>query len=98
MKYLSLVEFTYNNSYQASISMAPYKALYGRKYRTPIYWDQVGERKLNDVELIEVTSKKICIIRERLKTAQDQQKSCVDTRRRELEFEVGDMLFFKVAP
>ena len=79
VKHLSLVEFAYNNSYQASIGMAPYEALYERKCRTPIYWDEVGERKLNDVELIEVTTKKIQIIRERLKTTQDRQKSYADT-------------------
>ena len=60
--HLSLVELTYNNSYQASIGMAPYEAIYGRKCRTPLYWDEVGERKLNVVKLIETTSKKIKII------------------------------------
>ena len=78
--------------------MAPYEAQYGRKCRTPLCWDEVGERKLNDVKLIEETSEKIWIIRERLKTAQDQQKSYTDTRRRELEFEVENMVFLKVAP
>ena len=57
--HLSLVEFAYNNSYQASIGMAPNEALSKRKCRTPICWDKFGERKLDDVELIEVTSKKI---------------------------------------
>ena len=98
MIYLSLAKFAYNNSYQANISMAPYKALYGRKSRTPLCWDEVGERKLNDVELIETTSEKIKIIRERLKITQDRQKSYADTRRRELEFEVADIVFLKVAP
>ena len=76
---LSLVEFAYNNNYQANIGMASYEALYGRKCRTPIYYDEVGERKLNDMELIERTSKKIQIIQERLKIAQDKQKSYADT-------------------
>ena len=62
IKHLSLIEFAYNNSYQANIDMAPYEALYGRKCRTPICWDKVGEQKFNDVKLIEVTSKKIQII------------------------------------
>ena len=66
---MSLVEFAYNNSYQANIGMAPYKALYGRKCRTPLCWEEVGEQKLNDVGFIEITSVKIKIIRERLKTA-----------------------------
>ena len=82
--HFSLVEFAYNNSYQASIGMTPYKALYGRKCRTLLCCDEVGERKLNDVELIKTTSKKIKIIQERLKVAQDRQKSYANTQRREL--------------
>ena len=62
VKHLSLVEFAYNNSYQASIGMALYEALYERKCKTPICWDEVGERRLNDVELIEITSENIWII------------------------------------
>ena len=77
--------------------MAPYEAFYGRKCRTSFCWDEVGERKLENVELIKATSEKIKTIRDRLKLAQDQQKSYADTRRRVLEFEVGDMVFLKVA-
>ena len=62
--HLSLVEFAFHNSYQASIGMAPYKALYGRKCWTPLCWDEVGEKKLENVEVIEATSKKIKIIRD----------------------------------
>ena len=91
------MEFAYNNSFQASIGMAPYEALYGRKYRTLICWDEVGEQKLNDMELIEMTTKKIQIIWERLKITQDKQKSCADTWKKELEFKVRDMEFLKVA-
>ena len=40
------MEFSYNNSYHASIEMAPYEAIYGRKYRTPLCWDEEGERKI----------------------------------------------------
>ena len=60
--HLSLIEFAYNNSYQASIGMAPYEALSERKCRTLICWKKIGERKLDDVELIEVIFKKIRII------------------------------------
>ena len=67
-----MVEFADNNSYQISIGMAPYEALYRRKCKTPICWDEVGAQKLNDVKLIEVTSEKIWIIRERLKTTQER--------------------------
>ena len=59
--------------------MASYEALYGRKCRTLICWDEIGEQKLNDMELIEMTFKKIRIIRERLKIAQDRQKSYANT-------------------
>jgi hypothetical protein len=44
IKYIPLVEFAYNNSFQATISMAPYEALYGRKCRSPLYWDEVSKR------------------------------------------------------
>ena len=57
--HLSLIDFAYTNSYQASIDMAPYEALYVRKCRTPLCWDEVGEKKLEDVQLIEVTSKRL---------------------------------------
>ena len=97
VKYLSLAEFVYNNSYQASIGMAPFKALYGRKCRTPVCWDEVEERKINDMELIEISLEKIRIVREKLKVAQDRQKSYADNRRMELEFEVDDLVFLKVA-
>ena len=98
MKYLSLEKFAYNNSYQVSIGMTPFEALYERKCRTPICWDEVGERKINDIKLIEISSEKIRIVRERFKVAQDRQKSYVDNRRKELNFEINDMVFFKVAP
>ena len=98
MKYLPLVEFAYNNSFQASIGMTLYEALYGRKCRTPIYWNEVGERKLSSEELIKVSIENIQVVKERLKVAQDRQKSYADTRRRDLKFEVDDMVFLKVAP
>ena len=98
VKHLSLVEFAYNNNYQASIGMAPYEALYGRKCKTLICWNEVGERKFNSEELIKVSTEKIQVVRERLKVAQDRQKSYTDTRRKDLEFEVDDMVFLKVGP
>ena len=45
-QYLALIEFAYNNSYQKTIGMGPYEALYGRKCQTPIYWNEVSERKI----------------------------------------------------
>ena len=96
--HLPLMEFAYNNSYQTSIGMAPYEALYGRKCRTPVCWDEVGERKLVGPEIVQVTCDKIKVIRDRLKIAQDRKKSYADNRRRDLEFEVGDMVFLRISP
>ena len=63
-KFLHLAEFAYNNSYQASIQMAPFEELYGRKCRTPICWDEVGERKLLGEEIVQQTVGKVQMIRE----------------------------------
>ncbi|KAI5335023.1 hypothetical protein L3X38_025156 [Prunus dulcis] len=84
-----MLEFAYNNSYQVSIRMSPFDALYGKQCRTPFYWDEVGEHRLEVSEDVELTKKQVKIIRERLKTAQDRQKSYADNRRKDLQFEVG---------
>jgi len=93
-----LVEFAYNNSYHSSIEMAPYEALYGRRCRTSVCWDEVGERKLSKVELIEQTKEILNKTREKLQAAQDRQKSYADIRRRPLTFDVGEHVFLKVSP
>ena len=97
-EHLPLVEFAYNNSYQASIKAAPYEALYGRKCRSPICWDDVGERRLLGPEIVQQTIDKIQVIKERLQTAQSRQKSYADVRRRKLEFQVGDHVFLRISP
>ncbi|KAG4182221.1 hypothetical protein ERO13_A09G030833v2 [Gossypium hirsutum] len=58
-RYLPLIEFAYNNSYQSSIKMTPYEALYGRKCRTPLYWTKLSERKIHGVDLIWETEEKV---------------------------------------
>lgn len=97
-EHLSLMEFAYNNSFHSNIGMAPYEALYGKQCRTPLYWDEVGERKLTAPEIVQITTDKIKIIRERLQTAQSRQKSYADNRRKDLEFQVGDWVFLKLSP
>ena len=97
-EHLPLEEFAYNNSYQVSIQMAPYEALYGRPCSSPLCWTEMGESSITDPDLIRDTFKKVSLIRQRLLTAQSRQKSYVDVRRRPLEFEVGDHVFFKVMP
>ena len=77
-EHLPLVEFAYNNSYQASIQMAPYESLYGRPCRSPICWTEVGESFITGPDLIRDKSKKVSLIRQRLLTAQIRKKSYVD--------------------
>ena len=93
-----LMEFYYNNNFQASIGMAPCEGLFGRRCRSLVCWDDVGERKLLGLELVQLTVEKTTLIKERLKAVQSRQKSYVDNRRRDLEFEVGDHVFLKVSP
>jgi hypothetical protein len=97
-KSLPYAEFSYNNSYQASLKMSPFEALYSRKCRTPLYWDQTGERKLFGPEIIQEAEEQVQQIRENLRTAQSRQKSYADTRRRLLEFKEGDYVYLKVSP
>jgi hypothetical protein len=92
------VEFSYNNSYQVSLKMSPFEALYGRKCRTPLYWDQTGERQFFGPEIIQEAEEQVRLIRENLRTAQSRQKSYADTRRRQLEFMEGDHVYLKVSP
>jgi hypothetical protein len=61
--------------------MAPFEALYGRKCRTPLYWEEVGDKKLYGVELVQITTKKVRIIKDRMKMAQDRQKKYAYIRR-----------------
>ena len=95
-EHIPLVEFAYNNSYQASIQMAPYEALYGRPCRSPLCWTEVGESSITGPNLIRNTSEKVSLIRQRVLAAQSRHKSYADVRRRPLEFEVGDHVFSKV--
>ncbi|KAI3773908.1 hypothetical protein L1987_48447 [Smallanthus sonchifolius] len=96
--HLSLIEFSYNNSYHTSINMAPFEALYGRKCRSPICWNEIGEAQITGPELIQETSDKIIQIRDNIRTARSRQKSYADKRRKPLEFQVGDLVLLKVSP
>ena len=62
-EHFPLVEFAYNNSYQSSIQMAPYEALYGRPCRSPLCWTEVGESSIAGPDLIRDTSEKVSLIR-----------------------------------
>ncbi|XP_070025917.1 uncharacterized protein [Nicotiana sylvestris] len=96
--HLPLIEFAYNNNFQASIQMAPYEALYGRKCRSPIGWFEVGEAELLGPNLVQQAMEKVKLIRDRLRTAQSRQKSYANVRRRDLKFDVEDWVFLKLSP
>ncbi|GJR78411.1 putative reverse transcriptase domain-containing protein [Tanacetum coccineum] len=84
------------SSYHASIKAAPFEALYGRKCRSPICWSEVGDNQLTGPELIREKTEKIVQIKNRLLTAKSRQKSYADTRRKPLEFKVGDKVMLKI--
>src|SRR5688572_9445973 len=97
-EHLPFIEFAYNNSYHASIQMAPFEALYGRKCRSPIGWFEVGEIAMIGPDLVFDAMEKVRLIRERLKLAKSRQKSYSDNRRKDIEFEVNDWVYLKISP
>ena len=92
-KYLPLIEFSYNNSYQSTIEMAPYELLYGRRCRLPLHWDEVGERQLLGPEAVREAQAVVALIRKHMFATQSQKKSYADAKRRDVEFKVGDQVF-----
>ncbi|GKE52559.1 putative reverse transcriptase domain-containing protein, partial [Tanacetum coccineum] len=96
--HLPLAEFSYNNSYHTIIWCAPFEALYGRKSRSPLLWAKIREGSLIGPELVQETTDKVVVIKEKLKAARDHQKSYADNRCKPLEFEVGDRVMLKVSP
>ncbi|GJY59312.1 putative reverse transcriptase domain-containing protein [Tanacetum coccineum] len=98
VRHLPLVESSYNNSYHASIKAAPFKALYGRKCRSPICWAEVGQVQLTGPEMVQETSEKVIQIKQRMQVARDRQKSYADLKRKPMEFQVGDRVMLKVSP
>jgi len=95
---LPLMEFTYNNNYHASIGMAPYEALYCRRYRTSLCWYLDGEAFVLGPEFLQQTIEKVKLIQDRMRAIQSRQKSSTDKRRRPLEFDEGDHVFLRVTP
>ncbi|KAL5547918.1 hypothetical protein UlMin_003149 [Ulmus minor] len=71
-KYLPLIEFSYNNSYQATIGMAPYEALYGRKCRSPVHWYETGESLITTPDFVESTTEAVKKIQARMEVAQNR--------------------------
>nr|GEZ83042.1 putative reverse transcriptase domain-containing protein [Tanacetum cinerariifolium] len=85
VNHLPLVEFSYDNSYHASIKAAPFEALYGRKCRLPVCWTKVGEARILGPKLFQETTEKIIQIKQRMQAAHDRQK-------------IGDKVMLKVSP
>ena len=92
-RYIPLMEFAYNNSYQSSIGMASYEALYGRRCRNPTCWTELDERKIIGPDLVKDTKEKVQIIQQMLKAASDRQRSNANLKRKDIEYEVGDKVF-----
>nr|GEX20827.1 hypothetical protein [Tanacetum cinerariifolium] len=84
--------------YHTSINVALFEALYGRKYRLPICWAEVGDAQLTSPEIIHETTEKIIKIKKRIQAARDRQKSYADRRRKPLEFQARDKVMLKVSP
>jgi hypothetical protein len=97
-KSLSYTMFSYNNSYQESLKMAPFEMLYDRRCRTPLFWNETGEWKVFGPDILQEIEKQVRMVRENLRVAQSRQKSYADHRRREISFEVGDFVYLKVSP
>jgi hypothetical protein len=92
-KHLPLVEFSYNNSYQESIKISPFEALYGRPCRTPLSWSELGERVIFGPDIVTEVEEKVKQIRANILTVQSRQKSYTDKRCHPLEFEVGHQVY-----
>ncbi|GJS15018.1 putative reverse transcriptase domain-containing protein [Tanacetum coccineum] len=98
VNHLSLVKFSYNNSYHASIKAVPFEALYGQKCRSPVCGAEVGEVQLTGPEIVQEKTDKIVHIKQRIQAASDRQKSYADLKRKPMEFQVRDNVRLKVSP
>src|SRR4051812_35465737 len=85
-KSLPFSEFAYNNSFQSCLNMAPFEFLYGRRCRIPLNWSETGERQFFGSDMIKEAEDQVCIVRDRLKTAQSRHKSYFDHHHREVSY------------
>jgi hypothetical protein len=97
-KKLPWAEFSYNNRYQESLKMAPFKALYGRQCHTPLNWIEPGEKVIFRADIIKEAEATICHIRYNLKATKSCQETYANKRCQPLEFEVGDHVYLRVSP
>ncbi|WVZ76286.1 hypothetical protein U9M48_024273 [Paspalum notatum var. saurae] len=95
---LPYVEFSYNNSYQVSLKKSPFETLYGKRCRTPLFWNQTCEKQVFGPDIIQDVEQQLQIVKENLRVAQPRQRSYADVRRRDLSFKVDDHVYLKVSP
>ncbi|GJX63826.1 hypothetical protein Tco_0296726 [Tanacetum coccineum] len=94
--YTRVIDF--GGSYHLSIRCAPFEDLYGRKCRSFVLWAEIRESSLTGFELVQETTDKVVLVKEKPRAARDRQKSYVDYRRKPLKFEVGDRVLLRVSP
>jgi hypothetical protein len=97
-KNLPWAEFSYNNSYQESLKMSPFEALYGRQCHITLNWIESGEKAIFCQDIVDEAEATIHHIQDNLKTAKSHQESYANERHRPLQFEVGDRVYLKVLP
>ena len=92
------VEFSYNNSFQTSLKMSPFEALYGRKCRTPLNWSQTRDSRIFGTDLVLEAKKQVKEIRDRLQLAKSRHKSYYDAKHWQVSFETGEHVYLPVTP
>jgi hypothetical protein len=95
---LLYAKFSYDNSYQESLKMAPFEMMYGRRCQTPLFWNETGEQKVFGPDILQEAERQVRMVRENLRIAQSRQKCYANHRRRELSFVVGNHGYLKVSP
>jgi hypothetical protein len=96
--YLPLVEFVYNNGYQASLKMSPFEVLYGRQCNNPVSWSNPVNRISFGPDMLKEMEQQVTQIKQNLKVAQNQQKSYTDQKRTPREFKRGDHVYLRIKP
>ncbi|XP_070045801.1 uncharacterized protein [Nicotiana tomentosiformis] len=96
-QFLPLAEVAYNNSYQSSIQIASYEALYGRQCRSPVGWFELSEARLLGTDLVQGALKKVKLIQERLRMTQSRQRSYADRKVRDVAYMVGEKVMLKIS-
>jgi hypothetical protein len=97
-KNLSWAEFSYNNSYQEILKIAPFEVLYGCLCHTPLNWIEPREKMIFGPDLVEEVETAVSRIQDNLRVVKSCQESYANKRRRPLEFTVGDHVYLKISP